>query len=147
MPRPKASNAWWINTCPRYSVGLCQCGCGERTRIAVKGHTEKAWIKGYPRPYVKGHHTRLAGVEYVVDDNGCWVWQLGKNWDGYGSKFHNGKTRIAHRLYYEQHRGPIPKGLTLDHLCRNRACVNPWHLEAVTLQENIARRGLSRTVM
>jgi hypothetical protein len=49
----------------------------------------------------------------------------------------------AHRLSYEIHKGPIPDGLVIDHLCRVRACVNPEHLEPVTHHENIAR-GISR---
>lgn len=56
-----------------------------------------------------------------------------------------GRTEQAHRWGYEHHVGPIPEGLTLDHLCENTWCVNPEHLEPVTQQENHARHMRSRT--
>lgn len=70
----------------------------------------------------------------------CWLWTGSKSALGYGSATWNGKTASAHRVSYLMHRGAIPKGLELDHLCRNPSCVNPDHLEAVTHGENV-RRG------
>ena len=58
---------------------------------------------------------------------------------GYGVFCHNGLTLKAHRYSYEELIGPIPEGLVIDHLCRDRACVNPYHLEPVTSRENIIR--------
>lgn len=71
--------------------------------------------------------------------NGCWVW-TGSIERGYGRMRVGGKWKRMHRFMYEHHVGPIPDGLVLDHLCRNKACCNPMHLEAVTQKENI-RRG------
>lgn len=74
---------------------------------------------------------------------GCWIWTAGRNRDGYGCFcIGNSRNRLAHRLSYEFFIGPIPDGLCLDHLCRNRGCVNPEHLEPVTHLENMRRSPL-----
>lgn len=79
---------------------------------------------------------------YAVDVNGCWVWQRPLNWAGYGQMAFDGQRHTAHRAAYLLLVGPVPDGMDLDHLCRNRACVNPDHMEPVTRSENL-RRGES----
>lgn len=82
-----------------------------------------------------------------VDASGdCWLWTASRFPDGYGSFSVNGRARGAHRVAYELLVGPIPSGLTLDHLCRNPSCVNPTHLEPVTDRENV-RRGHGPTAV
>lgn len=84
-----------------------------------------------------------AKVGHVVDEaTGCWNWTGATSWGGYGRVGVPGarRTQNAHRAYYEAARGPVAPGLDLDHLCRNRQCVNPDHLEPVTRAVN-AHRG------
>ena len=73
-----------------------------------------------------------------MNDISCWLWQ-GHKTDGYGRIGSNGKTVRTHRAAYQAWIGPIPDGLTLDHLCRNRECFNPVHLQPVTKKENVLR--------
>jgi hypothetical protein len=79
-----------------------------------------------------------------IDENGCWNWTGTKN-KGYGSIcfYRRGgvgsREKLAYAAMYELKVGPVPNGLELDHLCRNRACCNPDHLEPVTHRENILR--------
>jgi len=70
----------------------------------------------------------------------CWLWLAAKS-DGYGkiSTAAPRRTLRAHRVAYELLVGPVPDGLQLDHLCRNRACCNPAHMEPVTRRENLVR--------
>jgi len=79
-----------------------------------------------------------------VDRHGpddCWEWRGPVRGVGYGGFYFNGAAEYAHRFAYQlTHGSPPPDGMDIDHLCRNRLCCNPAHLEAVTHQENI-RRG------
>lgn len=71
----------------------------------------------------------------VVKGPDCWEWTGTKLKTGYGIFDH----RCAHRIAWELERGPIQRGLVIDHLCRNRSCVNPDHLEPVTQRQNLLR--------
>jgi hypothetical protein len=73
------------------------------------------------------------------NDIGCWLWIGSISTHGYGQLSVNKRPVFAHRFSYELHKGKIPTGLDIDHLCRVRKCVNPQHLEAVTRRVNISR--------
>jgi len=83
-------------------------------------------------------------LRYEIDKNtGCWNYTMGLNAYGYGQySLSHDKNISAHRYFFEKYKGKIKEGLILDHLCRNKKCVNPNHLEVVSLAEN-TRRGLS----
>lgn len=114
----------------------CACGCGQSaTKTFIRGHNNFLRI-GAPLE-----------TRYSEQDRGyetpCWIWTGSTIRSGYGRLMYRGEQVLAHRRYYEHHVGPIPEGLTIDHLCRVRACVNPDHLEPVTNAENVRRGGIA----
>lgn len=84
------------------------------------------------------YHVRM----YTVTDPeaGCVLWQGNTDRNGYGMVRVLGKNVLTHRQMWIQENGPIPEGMELDHLCRNRNCLNLEHLELVTRAENMKRQ-------
>ena len=123
-------------------------GCERPVVIKSRGlcgaHYKRFLRHGDPTAGAAYSHQPLAAriSDAVARDaeTGCWNWQLALNAAGYGIIGVNCRPRLAHRIAYEEFVGSIPNGLELDHLCKNKRCVNPEHLEAVTRSENV-RRG------
>jgi hypothetical protein len=116
---------------------LTRCACGREFTVAGADMRRSV--------YQCNHVPENRFWEKVDRGAGCWIWTACLQSDGYGSFRLAGKTRLAHVVAWEWSKGLVPDGLELDHLCRNRACVNPDHLEPVTHIENV-RRGALGTV-
>lgn len=115
-----------------YYCPTCQNGASRKRRGFVRPTAaERFWAK-----------------VQQADPFECWLWTGAKDRGGYGKFSRAGRgvsAAMAHRWSYEHLIGEIPAGLQLDHLCRTPACVNPWHLEPVTREENLARtRGIAQ---
>jgi len=98
--------------------------------------------RAYGDPLLGGWGTpgeRLLLGHSIDQASGCWNWTKHLDKDGYGILKVNGRDTKAHRFSYEHYVGPISEGLVIDHLCRNRKCVNPNHLEPVTPRTNVLR--------
>jgi len=87
-------------------------------------------------PKVERRHIRSFHRSYVVDENGCHVWQGSKNGQGYGSIQINWKKHQAHRVAYYLHHRRWPSFLFIRHMCNNKSCVNPLHMKIGTPHEN-----------
>lgn len=81
----------------------------------------------------------------IDDETGCWNWSGPFHTSGYGQYSIARMPYRIHQLAYWRYKGDVPAGLEIDHLCRNRICCNPEHLEAVTHQVNMARAFAART--
>jgi hypothetical protein len=92
------------------------------------------------RRHKKSVEERFLAKVSPEPNSGCWLWTGALNADRYGLMYYaNRRPKMTHRISYEMYVGPIPDGLEIDHLCRNRLCCNPAHLEVVSHQENIKR--------
>lgn len=138
------------------SSGLCQCGCGQPTRIADRNNTVRGYVKGQPRPFLRGHRARRQD-RWEARDCGhltpCHLWVLHIDTEGYGRDWDPLRKvqRGAHVVAWEAVHGPVPEGMQLDHLCHDanscpggptclhRRCCNPEHLAPVTPAENSRR--------
>lgn len=137
-----------------HSPGLCQCGCGQATRLAPQTHRAKGWIFGEPVRFVQGHNWKnrpvrgtITAADYTVTDRGyltpCWIVRTSGRYGGLSING-TGDHRNTHRAMYEQEVGPIPTGFHVDHLCVQTDCIRPDHLEAVTPTENIHRSRVTK---
>jgi hypothetical protein len=103
-----------------------------------------AYLKGEPIEFSPGQIVRLFWAKVNrAGQGGCWEWTGKTIPNGYGQIAIAKRHLYSHRVSFEIHNGQIPSGLHIDHLCRNRACCNPAHLEAVACSENLRRSSIA----
>ncbi len=126
-------------------LGLCQCGCGEKTSISQYNVKSTGYVKGQPRRFVRGHQSRDPrigrGQLWTVEDRGyitpCHI-HIGGNLGGYGAMWRDGQNHGAHRLAWIDAFGPIPKDMNVLHRCDVMRCRNLDHLFLGTSSDNSA---------
>lgn len=133
------------NSPGRRAMWTCECVCGGSAVIASYGlRSGRTRSCGCLQAETR-HLGVITPLEERLRQNSdrtgdCWLWTGVLNHSGYAEVDQRGRyLGMAHRISYEMHVGPIPDGLTLDHLCRVRHCINPAHLEPVTRGENSLR--------
>jgi hypothetical protein len=134
---------------------LCECGCGLPAPIADDNDKTRGRVKGQPLRFRPHHYKPQPATDserltlfwsHVFKTETCWIWRASTNPKGYGTFYRGDRLVGAHRFAYEITYGAIPPGMEIDHLCRNRSCVNPTHLQVVTHEENLKRSPDTVTV-
>lgn len=115
-----------------FSKGMCKA---HYLRMYRRGNLELMRLNGYTA-YEK------VMIKSEEQENGCRIFKGCILYHGYGQIRDGDKMKMAHRVTFEHKKGKVPDGFEIDHLCRNRACVNPEHMEIVTHVENV-RRGIA----
>jgi hypothetical protein len=140
-PKPKFNHAQQIFICNKYILGetsieiakMFNCHMTTIIRILKINNIQIRGIQSkIPIENFKKH--------IQITKEGCWEWtaKIHKN-TGYGYFTVKGKTHLSHRFSYKYFKGEIPLNLCIDHICENRKCVNPEHLQAITLKQNILK--------
>lgn len=117
----------------------------ENTFIRLSGALPTTYISTLDRRSIGIGRKAILQSRIKVSETGCWIWQGATN-TRYGVWSRNGKIAYAHRESFRLFKGEIPKGMTIDHLCKTPLCVNPEHLECVTELENHRREKARRLV-
>lgn len=129
---------------PNAICSIPECARPARARGWCKRHYKRWYRHGNPmagKPLQRRDENpeQRFWRHVTPSHDGCWEWGGDRLPAGYGTFSCGGAKFYAHRFSYELHKGPIPEGLHIDHICRNTSCVNPDHLEAVTQRENTLR--------
>lgn len=113
----------------------------EKNPISRREAAKKGFFGGSAEASVERERRKKKVLQGVMinQETQCWQWLRGKTNKGYGAVYFSGVQFSVHSVMYMIYKGRIPDGLDLDHLCRNRSCCNPDHLEAVTRKENLLR--------
>lgn len=111
--------------------------------ISIDG-LKKGLLEGASWFWGETSYLRGKSAIYYDKGTGCWEYKFYLSKAGYGSKWYRGRVRKMHRITWELVNGDIPSSMVINHLCRNKKCCNPKHLESTTQADNARKGGLAK---